>query len=82
MDKVESGERTLSEFLKDGLHLAAAGNDMIFEEIMKILRNKYPFWDPAKMLMHGPWWRHLDLDHPETDLLICANQPLAPGSTV
>ncbi|KAF9274014.1 hypothetical protein BGZ88_003343 [Linnemannia elongata] len=81
MKKVEGEERTLEEFLKDGVHLASAGNDVIFEEIMKILRTKYPAWDPAKMPMHGPWWRHLDVDHPETDLLICANKPPVPAST-
>ncbi|KAG9072298.1 hypothetical protein KI688_000067 [Linnemannia hyalina] len=82
MEKVKGGERTLGEFLKDGLHLAAAGNDVIFEEIMKVLRTKYQAWHPAKMLMHGPWWRHLDVDHPKTDLLICANKPPVPASTV
>ncbi|KAF9089671.1 hypothetical protein BGX29_011919 [Mortierella sp. GBA35] len=74
MAQVESGPRTLSDFLKDGIHLAAEGNNVIYEEIIKILRNKYSEWDPDKMLMHGPWWRQLDLDHPETDLLICGNK--------
>lgn len=30
MEKVEHGERTLEEFLRDGLHLAAAGNNVSF----------------------------------------------------
>ncbi|KAG0306410.1 hypothetical protein BGZ97_000760 [Linnemannia gamsii] len=80
MAKVEAGECGLVDLLRDGLHLAAAGNDVIFEEIMKIVRTKYPAWDPATMLMHGPWWREWDIDHPETDLLICANKP--PASVV
>ncbi|KAF9129101.1 hypothetical protein BGW39_004473 [Mortierella sp. 14UC] len=75
MAQVNAGHRTLSDFLKDGVHLAAEGNNIIFEEIMKVVRNKYPDWDPVKMRMHGPWWRDLDLEHPETDLLICANKP-------
>ncbi|KAG0278299.1 hypothetical protein BGZ95_004297 [Linnemannia exigua] len=72
---MESGQRTLSDFLRDGLHLAAEGNNVIFEEIMEYIRQKHPEWDPATMQIHGPQWRDLDLDHPETDLLICANKP-------
>ncbi|KAF9920753.1 hypothetical protein FBU30_009307 [Linnemannia zychae] len=74
MDLVESGERNLSDFLRDGVHLAAEGNNIIFQEIMNIIRTKYPEWNPDKMPMNGPWWRKLDRAHPETDLLICANK--------
>ncbi|KAG0352047.1 hypothetical protein BGZ54_002985 [Gamsiella multidivaricata] len=79
MQKVEAGERTLEDYLKDGLHLASEGNNdaqqLVFEEIMKIVRTRYPEYDPETMPMHAPWWGHLDHSHPETDLLICANKP-------
>ncbi|KAK3843098.1 MAG: SGNH hydrolase-type esterase domain-containing protein [Linnemannia gamsii] len=72
--QVESGQRKLSDFLRDGVHLAAEGNNIVFEEIMEIIRRKYPEWDPTKMQMHGPLWRELDLDHPKIDLMICTNK--------
>ncbi|CAO3573606.1 unnamed protein product [Mortierella alpina] len=74
MDQVKAGTHTLGEYLKDGLHLASKGNDVIFEEIMKIIRSRYPEWDPDTMPMHAPWWGNLDRKHPETDLLICGNK--------
>ncbi|ORZ28748.1 SGNH hydrolase-type esterase domain-containing protein [Lobosporangium transversale] len=72
--QIESGQRTLQDYLIDGLHLASEGNNLIFEEIMKIIRSRYQEWDPEVMPMHAPWWGHLDLKQPEIDLLICANK--------
>ncbi|KAF9984426.1 hypothetical protein BGZ75_004025 [Mortierella antarctica] len=74
MDQVKAGRHTLDEYLKDGLHLASQGNDVIFEEIMKIIRSRYPEWDPETMPMHAPWWGDLDPNNPEKDLLICGNK--------
>ncbi|KAF9345175.1 hypothetical protein BGX26_003433 [Mortierella sp. AD094] len=71
---VESGKYTLNDYLKDGLHLASQGNNLVFEEIMKIIKSRYPEWNPDNMPMHAPWWGRLDNEHPETDLLICANK--------
>ncbi|KAF9570800.1 hypothetical protein EC968_001400 [Mortierella alpina] len=74
MEQVKAGNHTLDEYLKDGLHLASQGNDVIFQEIMKIIRGRYPEWDPDTMPMHAPWWGNLDPKNPEKDLLICANK--------
>ncbi|KAF9147946.1 hypothetical protein BGX21_011229 [Mortierella sp. AD011] len=74
MEGVKSGKYALNEYLKDGLHLASPGNDLIFQEIMKIVRSRYPEWDPDNMPMHAPLTANLDREHPETDLLIGANK--------
>ncbi|KAF9275382.1 hypothetical protein BGZ68_010834 [Mortierella alpina] len=74
MEQVKAGKHTLDNYLKDGLHLASQGNDVIFEEIMKIILTRYPEWDPSTMPMHAPWWGHLDRENPEKDLLICGNK--------
>ncbi|KAF9947236.1 hypothetical protein BGZ72_010752 [Mortierella alpina] len=74
MEQVKAGKHTLEEYLRDGLHLAAQGNDVIFEEIVKIIQSRYPEWDPNTMPMHAPWWGHLDRKNPEKDLFICGNK--------
>ncbi|KAF9921701.1 hypothetical protein BGZ65_010135, partial [Modicella reniformis] len=71
-ERVERGQGTMSDYLNDGLHLASAGNDLIFEQIMKIIRGRYPEWDPDTLPMNTPWWR--DLKDPKTELLLCANK--------
>ncbi|KAF8920448.1 hypothetical protein BGZ58_004388 [Dissophora ornata] len=72
--RIESGQQSLRDYLSDGVHLTAKGNNLIFEQIMNVVRHRYPEWDPETMLMHGPWWANLDLKNPEVDLLVCANK--------
>ncbi|KAG0051373.1 hypothetical protein BGZ83_003839 [Gryganskiella cystojenkinii] len=72
--EVHAGRRTLNDYLRDGLHLASEGNNVIFEQIMYIIRSRYPSWDPETMPMHAPWWGDLDWKHLETELLVCANK--------
>ncbi|GJJ77631.1 isoamyl acetate esterase [Entomortierella parvispora] len=74
MAEIDAGRRDLNDYLKDGVHLAAAGNDLIFEQIMTIVRTRYPAWDPESMPMHAPWWGRLNRLNPETDLLVCGNK--------
>ncbi|KAF9090520.1 hypothetical protein BGX27_002228 [Mortierella sp. AM989] len=74
MKNVQSGKFTLVDYLRDGLHLAAEGNNLIYQQIMGIIKARYPEWDPATMEMHGPLWTKLDKEHPETDLLIGDNK--------
>ncbi|KAF8949604.1 hypothetical protein BGZ46_005069, partial [Entomortierella lignicola] len=71
---IESGEYTLNDYLRDGLHLALQGNNLIYEQIMAIIKKKYQQWDPEVMSMHAPWWRHLNRENPEADLLVCSNK--------
>ncbi|KAG0255234.1 hypothetical protein BG011_005272 [Mortierella polycephala] len=78
-EQIESGKRTLGDYLRDGLHLASEGNNLIFEQIMKVIRSRFPEWDPDTMPMNAPWWGDLDRKHPETDLLICGNKVKAEG---
>ncbi|KAF9577559.1 hypothetical protein BGW38_007148, partial [Lunasporangiospora selenospora] len=47
---------------------------LFFDQIMGIIRRKYPEWDPEVMPMHAPWWGELDRANPEQDLLICDNK--------
>ncbi|KAG0197275.1 hypothetical protein BGX28_009234 [Mortierella sp. GBA30] len=74
MEQVRTGKHTLDGYLKDGLHLASEGNNVIFEEIMKVIKSRYPEWDPSTMPMHAPWWGHLDRNSPEDDLMLCGNK--------
>ncbi|KAF9389434.1 hypothetical protein CPC16_005792 [Podila verticillata] len=73
-EQIETGKKTLAEHVHDGVHLGSAGNDLIFQEIMKIIQTHYPEWDPEKMSMHAPWWGDLDRSHSRKDLLIRANK--------
>ncbi|KAF9971239.1 hypothetical protein BGZ73_005841 [Actinomortierella ambigua] len=73
-DQIVAGNKTLRDYLFDGLHLNSDGNELIYQELMKLIRTKYAEWDPNVMPMHAPWWGNINKEHPETDLLICANK--------
>ncbi|KAG0036557.1 hypothetical protein BGZ82_004037 [Podila clonocystis] len=73
-EQIDSGKRILADYVHDGVHLASAGNDLIFQEIMRIIQTHYPEWDPEKMPMHAPWWGDLDPSNLENQLLIGANK--------
>ncbi|KAF9346702.1 hypothetical protein BGX34_003710 [Mortierella sp. NVP85] len=72
--QVENGQQALTDYLRDGVHFTSEANDLVFKHIMEIIRRRYPEWDPEKMPMHAPLYADLDLAHPETDLLLCANK--------
>ncbi|KAG0259271.1 hypothetical protein DFQ27_004178 [Actinomortierella ambigua] len=73
-DQIIAGNKTLQDYLSDGVHLNPDGNELIYQELMKLIRTKYSEWDPEVMPMHAPWWGNLDRDHRETDLLIGINK--------
>ncbi|KAG0226316.1 hypothetical protein BGW42_003775 [Actinomortierella wolfii] len=74
-DQIRAGNKSLGDYLVDGLHLNSDGNELIYQELSKLIQTKYSDWDPETMPMHGPWWGNLSKEHPETDLLVCANKP-------
>ncbi|KAI8357180.1 SGNH hydrolase-type esterase domain-containing protein [Mortierella sp. GBAus27b] len=68
------GKGPLTDYLIDGVHLGFKGNKLFFDQIMKVVETHYPEWTPAKLPLNAPYWMNLDRQHPETDLLICANR--------
>ncbi|CAI7573997.1 unnamed protein product [Penicillium crustosum] len=47
---------TLSSFLSDGLHLTSAGNRIVYDELMKVIRANWPDQTPEVLPMVFPSW--------------------------
>lgn len=52
-------ERALDKYLDDGLHLNAAGYEIVHQAVMRIIEEKYPDIHPDKLKFVFPWWVEL-----------------------
>ncbi|KAI9570428.1 SGNH hydrolase-type esterase domain-containing protein [Boletus coccyginus] len=61
-------ERALEQFLYDGLHLNAAGYEITFNSIMKIIEEKYPKIHHEKLQTVFIPWSEVNVDDPRPSL--------------
>jgi len=62
-------ERACERFLHDGLHLNAAGYEIIFNSIMKIIEDKYPEIHHEKLQTVFIPWSEVDVKDPRPSLV-------------
>lgn len=62
-------QQPLSLFLKDGLHLSAAGNGVVFEEVTSTIEKNFPALSPAGLPWHYPYWKDVNFEKPEEALV-------------
>lgn len=62
---VESEEfnRILNDYVSDGLHLNAKGNEILFNKLIKLIDEKLPHLNADNMKRIGPYWRDIDPDN-------------------
>lgn len=63
----------LMDFLSDGLHLSAYGNEFLHLLILAKIRENYPEIEPDRLPQILPWWRDVDAKNPETSLCFRKN---------
>eukprot|EP00002_Diphylleia_rotans_P000275 TRINITY_DN10139_c0_g6_i1.p1 TRINITY_DN10139_c0_g6~~TRINITY_DN10139_c0_g6_i1.p1 ORF type:complete len:256 (-),score=53.05 TRINITY_DN10139_c0_g6_i1:122-889(-) len=68
--KISECGKPLGDMVWDGLHLSTAGNRLLFEAIVDLLRT-IPEYDPAKMGWDYPHHASVDSCHPEKTFLSC-----------
>ena len=56
---MDRGEGHLQDFLLDGLHLNAKGNELMYELLMETIHAHYPEMDPDALEMELPGFRDL-----------------------
>ncbi|KAJ1999872.1 isoamyl acetate-hydrolyzing esterase [Coemansia thaxteri] len=61
----EDGQGGYERFLWDGLHLNAAGNDLLFTSLMQAIRQHFPDMGPDTMLYALPDYRVISSDEEE-----------------
>jgi len=62
-EKADGNEERLAPYLSDGLHLTAAGNEVVFNEIMAKIKSKYPELHPDNYDPIFPEWEQIDPDN-------------------
>ncbi|KAF8843612.1 SGNH hydrolase [Paxillus ammoniavirescens] len=61
-------EKSCEKFLSDGLHLNAAGYEIVFNSIMKIIANKYPDIHHEKLQTVFVPWSEVNVEDPRSSL--------------
>uniref|UniRef100_D8PWM2 SGNH hydrolase-type esterase domain-containing protein n=2 Tax=Schizophyllum commune (strain H4-8 / FGSC 9210) TaxID=578458 RepID=D8PWM2_SCHCM len=57
-------EEELAKFLGDGLHLNAVGYEIMYVELLKVIKEKYPELDPDNLRYSFPRWDEVDWTNP------------------
>ncbi|RIA97946.1 SGNH hydrolase-type esterase domain-containing protein [Glomus cerebriforme] len=61
-DKVASTNVTLNDFLSDGVHLSALGNETLFHGLLDTIRENWPELNPDNLKPLTPLWTELNHD--------------------
>ncbi|WVQ77818.1 hypothetical protein IAR50_007508 [Cryptococcus sp. DSM 104548] len=58
------GDEELDPYLYDGVHLTPPAYAILFEEVKKVIVNKFPELNPETMPMRMPHWASIDPENP------------------
>jgi len=61
--KADGKEEWLTPYLSDGLHLTAAGYEIVFDEVLAKIKAKYPELHPDSCDRIFPAWDQVDPDN-------------------
>jgi len=58
--ETEEFNEKINQYLCDGLHLNAAGNDLIYNNLIKLIDEKLPHLSSDNLSLIGPYWRDIN----------------------